>query len=224
MAKGFDISIYPGDTAMANWWNNTPFSFCGFYLAPTASGQHTNTSWMSKRSYLQGLGYGLAVIYVGRQASQSNLTYAQGQSDAADANTLAKNAGFSKMSTTVFLDVEQGGTLSSAFLSYINGWIDYMKVDTIFRPGIYCSHSSTADQIRNANSYASSGGVDFWVWNLTQPPSPGNTTSTGTLTPADSGVSYAMNWQYAQNVSETWNGTTLTVDLDLASSANPSNA
>lgn len=221
--KGFDISAYPGDTAMENFWNNTPFSFTGFYLGPTAGGQHPDSSWMNKKSYLQGLGYGLAVIYVGLQEGDSSLSYSQGQSDAQDANNLAQQAGFSKTNTVIFLDVEQGGLLSQDFINYIDGWIDYIAANTIYMPGIYCSYYQTADQIRNSDSNAVNDCV-YWVFNIDEPPSPGNTTDTGNLTPASSGVSYASVWQYNQNGSQTWNGTTLVVDLDLATSSNPSNA
>lgn len=216
--RGFDLSIYPGDTAMSHFWNSTPFSFTGFYLAPAPL--HSNTSWMAKRSYLENLGYGILIIYVGRQSYSSNLTYAQGETDGANAAALASNAGFSKKYTRVFLDIETGGTLSSSFTNYIKGWIDYVSIDTIYHAGIYCSYSKTADQIKSLDSYA--GNATYYVFNINEPPSPGNTTSTGSLTPASSKVSYASVWQYNQNGSQTYNGSTLNVDLDLATTSNPS--
>jgi len=78
---GFDVSAYPGDTTMKNFiGNGAPFSFAGFYLAPAPC--HFDTSWMTKRPFLAGLGYGFLPIYVGQQLSGSgcksnNLTAAQ---------------------------------------------------------------------------------------------------------------------------------------------------
>lgn len=215
---GFDTSIYPGDTAMSNFWHNTPFYFTGFYLGPAP--MHSNTSWMSKRSYLEGLGYGLLVLYVGRQAGSSSLTYAQGQADGANAASLAAQAGFSKTYTRIYLDVEEGGLLGSSFTNYIQGWIDYIANNTIYHAGIYCSYYSTASQIKALDTNASN--ATYYVFNINEPPSPGNTTSTGSLTPTSSKVSFATTWQYNQNGYQTFNGTTLNVDLDLSSMSNPS--
>lgn len=215
---GFDISGYPGDTAMSNFWHSTPFYWTGFYLGPAP--YHSDTSWMSKKSYLDSLGYGYAVIYVGRQSGSSYLSYSQGETDAANAASLASQAGFNTMYTRIYLDVEQGGTLSSAFTSYIRGWVDYMAINTIYHAGLYCSYYQTASQIKALDSYTSN--ATYWVWNINCPPSPGNTTATGSLTPASSYCSFATNWQYNQNGYYTCNGTTLGVDLDLSSWSNPS--
>lgn len=222
--KGFDISGYPGDTEMEDFWTNTPFSFTGFYLAPAPN--HTDTSWMSKKSYLAGLGYGFLPIYVGRQAGSSNLTYDQGQTDAANAASLAANAGFKTELNVIYLDVEEGGELSADFIDYIDGWIDYIVDSTVYMPGIYCSYYQTADQIKNSSTNAGNlNNIRYWVYNIGSD-SPGCTTNTSD-SPADSGVSYATSWQYVQSGSssgcaQTWNGTTLYVDLDLSNYSDPS--
>src|ERR1017187_9251756 len=92
---GFDRLAYPGDTVMKNVINETNLRWCGFYLAPAPS--QGNTSWMAKRSFLTGLGWGLAPIYVGQQSDglgSHTVTAAQGTLDAQDTAKLAKSAGF----------------------------------------------------------------------------------------------------------------------------------
>lgn len=228
---GFDISGYPGDAAMSAWWANSPLFFTGFYLAPAPN--HSDTSWMSKRSYLAGLGWGFAVVYVGRQAGQSNLTYAQGQADADNAATLAGNAGFPSLAT-IFLDIETGGTLPNNLISYIQGWVAEIDGVSAYWAGVYCSYTSAA-QIKTA---LGSDHITFWCWHVDCPPSPGCTLPSTPPSPSSCGYSGASVWQYAQSpepggiscsgysggqCSKTYGGYTLHVDLDTASSTNPSN-
>jgi hypothetical protein len=229
---GFDISTYPGDSQMSTWWTSSPFYWVGFYLAPAP--HHSNTSWMSKRSTLKNQGWGLAPIYVGRQAGDgSKLTTAQGITDAQNASSLASQAGFPS-NAFVFLDIEQGGTLSTAFMNYIKGWINELFNNTPFNVGVYCNAYQTAAQIRAA---VPTIGVQFWCVNVNCPPSQG---CVGVGTPPDPhgcGVTYSGDWQFAQspkpggincpgytggNCSQTFGGVTLLVDLDTSYFANPS--
>jgi hypothetical protein len=217
---GFDASGYPGDDVMTAFWhgNGTPFYFTGFYLAPAPA--HGDTGWMSKRSFLAGLGYGFIILYVGRQTT--NLTYSQGQADGDNAASLANQAGFTK--AVIYLDVEAGaGSITPALLSYIDGWLDKIDSYSAWLPGVYCSYKTNADQIKNSRPNMS---IHFYVWNLNSPPSPGCSTNVGSLKPSDSGVSYAACWQYAQNChNQTYNGKTINpIDLDLSKSKNPSAA
>ncbi len=227
--SGFDISSYPGDNLMQAWWNNSPFNFVGFYLAPAPN--HSDTSWMSKKSHLESMGWGFTPVYVGRQSGNSNLTYSQGESDGANAVSLAEQAGFTN--GTIYLDVETGGTLSSNFLSYIEGWTNYVgSSKSPFTVGIYCSSYETANQIYNSPSTVH----DWWVFNVNCSPSPGCTTPSGAPSPTSSGVSFASVWQYAQSPKPggiscsgytngecmfTYGGYSLDVDLNTASTNNP---
>jgi len=215
---GFDIDVYPGDSAMQAWWSGTPFYFCGFYLGgPYYHGGGTS-SWINSRSYLKGLGYGLFVLYVGRQVGSSYLTAAQGVADANNAVALAQQAGF-PAGTIIYLDVEAGGTLSSDFMTYIDAWINQINYNTSYRPGVYCSYSQTANQINNSISV----NCQFACININVPPSPGNATPNPAPDPSGCGVVYALDWQYAQNVARTYGGVPLTVDLNTSSNTNPSN-
>lgn len=213
---GFDRSAYPTDAAMQNAYkgNGGPFSWVGFYLAPAP--QHADASWMGKKMFLQGIGYGFGVLYVGRQLNSANLTAQQGALDGANAINLAKTAGFA--GHIIFLDVEAGaGAITPALLSYIDGWLDAVDTSGTHKPGVYCSYKTNADQIKNSRPNM---GISFWVFRLSAP-SPGCTTDVGALTPADSGVAYANVWQYAQNCAGPIGGITA-LDLDLADSINPS--
>jgi hypothetical protein len=210
-----DTNIYPGDTQMANAWvgNGGPFYFTGFYLAPAPA--HSDTSWMTKRAFLAGIGYGFAIVYVGRQ--KTSLSYARGQTDGANAISLANSAGFA--SNVIFLDIEAGaGSISPDLLSYIEGWLDTIDASTNFYPGVYCSYKTNADTIKNSRPNMD---ITFWVWNLNSPPSPACSTNIGTLSPSSSGVSYASVWQFAQNCQ---NMIIPNIDLDLADSSDPSAA
>ncbi len=93
---GFDRLDYPGDTFMKTLYDETNLCWCGFYLAPAPS-QGKGTSWMTKRSYLEQIGWGFAPLYLGQQTSGAGshtVTAAQGKIDAQDAAKLAATAGF----------------------------------------------------------------------------------------------------------------------------------
>jgi hypothetical protein len=157
---GFDRSAYPGDTLMQAIKQNTNLQWCGFYLAPAPS--HPDTSWMSKRSLLRGLGFGLAPVYVGQQSTGRGshiLTGPQGAIDGQDAADLATAAGFAPASI-IFLDVEQGGGPEPKTKQYYQAWVAAL-VDAGFSPGIYCSHSQTADSLRRLDNRPV-----FWVFDL----------------------------------------------------------
>jgi hypothetical protein len=188
---------------------------------------------MTKRETLKTQGWGFGVLYLGRQAADVNLTAAQGQADAQDAATLGTKASF-PAETRIYLDVEQGGFLSTAFVAYIKAWLTELDTNTPFAPAVYCSFSRTADQIRTAAGPLS---PRFWVFRLGCPPSPGCQRPTPAPHPTLSGITYAHAWQYAQSglpqagcadFTSTGNcnlvsaGRGFPVDLDTAISSNPS--
>jgi hypothetical protein len=62
---GFDTGTYPGDRAMRAWRaGGAPYEWTGYYLPAPC---HPDDGWSGKRETLTGMGYGLAVIYVGQQ-------------------------------------------------------------------------------------------------------------------------------------------------------------
>lgn len=125
-------------------------------------------------------------------------------------------------------------------ISYIQGWANEVWFHTNYDVGVYCSYYQSAAQIHTALSSIPS--VRFWCWNINCGPSEGCIISGPAPNPANCGVSYAAVWQYAQSpVSSRGNCTgykasgsqfvcepindypSLTMDLDCATSANPSN-
>jgi hypothetical protein len=213
---GFDRSEYPGDSVMKALRTDAQVAWTGFYLAPAPS--HGNTGWMLKRSFLAGLGFGFAPIYVGQQQSAPGsqiLTAAQGKLDGADAALLAERAGFPKLSI-LYLDIETGPPAKPAFFDYYKAWVQAV-VGNGFSPGVYCSHR-LASQFIAADDRAVP-----WVFQLKSstpqtfvPPLP-------TPDPSQSSFSSAKVLQYAQNGKLTLSGSTLKpVDLDTALMADPS--
>ncbi len=62
---GFDTFAYPGDDAMRAWLEaDKPYRWVGYYLSAPC---HNDDSWEGKRETLSGMGWGMAVIYVGQQ-------------------------------------------------------------------------------------------------------------------------------------------------------------
>lgn len=228
---GIDKDTYPGNTFMYDMWVNTNIRFTGFYLGGTStiSGPccHPTSSWMpasnpsSVRTYLAGLGYGFAPLYVGQQYDNPNcpscnaLTYDQGGADARNAAQLMIAAGFPDLSVC-FLDVEAGGTLPASLISYISGWVYEMNNATGYWAGVYCSYES-AGQISTA---VGSSNVTLWVWDLNiqgcQENTPFPTPNPASAYPA------AKTLQYAQGCTISNGVTTTSADLDSSLYSDPS--
>ena len=67
---GFDTSIYPGDEAMRAWKSaDVGYEWVGYYLPAPC---HKDDSWSGQRTKLAGMGWGMAVIYVGQQTWGKN--------------------------------------------------------------------------------------------------------------------------------------------------------
>ena len=229
---GFDRLAYPGDTFMKTLYDETNLCWCGFYLAPAPS--QGNTSWMSKRDYLQQMGWGFAPVYVGQQVAGPGskiVTAAQGKLDAQDAARLASAAGFEKASI-LFLDIEQGPPAQKATLEYYDAWVSELEDHTNYSPGVYCSFSQVAQALHDKNSLP-----HFWVFQINQftcGPAKGGFTQVGKNTPfptpdpAQSGVSFAQLWQFVQAASgcsvRAGGHTVVNFDFDSSTAQDPSNA
>ncbi len=244
---GFDRNNYPGDANLKAL--RQTFSFTGYWLNAPPSAR-TNT-WSGKRKKLQSAGFGFLVLFNGRLFNElktvSNANKL-GKSDARAAVAAARREGF-PAKTIIFLDQEQGGRMLPEQKAYIYAWVDAVTASG-FRAGIYCSGISaekeggenivTADDIRQ-----NAGGrkIAFWVTNDACPPSPGCAFPKQAPSPAESGISFAEVWQFAQspkrkdvaarcppNYNPDGNcdapkvdaGPKLDVDVDTATSADPS--
>lgn len=213
---GMDCSIYPGDAVMDALRTTTNLKWCGFYLAPAPS--HPDSSWMARRPHLANTGWGFAPLYLGQQDGAPGshvLTTQRGQVDADNARLLAKGAGF-PTGTTIFLDIEQGGNLSGPNQAYVAAWLDTLKA-LDYVPGIYCSHT-TVESVKAL-------GLDavYWIYKFNN--SDSGVTKTAPFKdddPDTTGVDVATVWQWAQNCKISTVSGLLLVDLDTASTADPS--
>jgi glycoside hydrolase-like protein len=212
---GFDRSEYPGDPLMQRLRTEAQIDFTGFYLAPAPS--HGNKGWMTKRAFLQGLGFGFAPVYVGQQQSppgSTNLTAPQGVIDGLNATQLAATAGFPEGSV-LYLDIETGPPAQPKFFVYYKAWVQSV-IDNAYKPGVYCSHKLAAKFIAADNRAVP------WVFQLQAmggnftPPLP-------RPDPSHSNFAAAKVLQYAQNAQLKLGATILKpVDLNTALMADPS--
>jgi len=225
---GFDRLDYPGDAMMTTLWNQTNLAWCGFYLAPSPS-QGRGTSWMTKRPFLTGLGWGLAPIYVGEQQYHGaewckgcsfKPSAAKGVQDAADAIRLATTAGFPSGSV-IYLDFESWGTVETPLRDYYTGWIGGIIVGN-FVPGVYCPHV-LARQLREFDQRPV-----FWVVNGGKFRSGAQGTYQNPLPAPEasgSGIEFSTLWQLALDVGALNISPAQklpTIDLDSSSVPDPS--
>jgi hypothetical protein len=200
---GFDRNDYPGDGYLKIL--RQTFSFSGYWLN-NPPGEKSN-SWRGKRPALGSTGFGFLVLFNGRlYAELKDVARATklGKSDAQAAISAARREGF-PAGTVIFLDQEQGGRMLPAQKAYIYNWVDVVSAAG-FRAGVYCSGIAaqespgvsivTADDIRQ-----NAGGrtIVYFVTNDACPPSPGCAFPKKPPSPAESGISFADVWQFAQS-------------------------
>jgi hypothetical protein len=235
---GFDIAAYPGDAAMRAWkYPSSPYFWTGYYLPAPC---HRDASWSGKYNTIRSMGWGVAAIYVGQQdwtqipssaleatasraseqlatCSASLLSADQANAEAADAIARMRADGFPDGSV-VFLDVEYVASVTSSLLDYYRAWIAAVVRDGHYRAGVYAAKPN-APVLYSAASDATSaaGGLEaptFWI-----------TSGTGftiASPPNAVGLSYAALWQGMYDVTQSFNGVALTIDVDVATSRSPS--
>ncbi len=239
---GFDRNDYPGDASLKVL--HQTFSYTGYWLnnPPGAS----SNSWVGHRAAVESAGFGFLVLFNGRLYAQlKTVANAKrlGQSDAHAAAAAAHREGFPRASI-IFLDQEQGGRMLPEQKAYIYAWVDGVTAAG-FRAGIYCSgipamddaNVVTADDIRKS---AGRRAIVYWAINDACPPAPGCSFPQHPPSPGQSGVSFAVVWQFAQspqrkdvaahctNYSRDGNcdapgiGEGLSMDVNTATSADPS--
>jgi hypothetical protein len=238
---GFDASAYPGDAAMRAWlYPSSPYHWSGYYLVGPC---HRDGSWTGKRATLVGMGWGLTAIYVGQQdwahipAAQANravgpesslqsfavtcsaslLSASQGLAEAADAIDKMRADGFPDQSI-VFLDVEYVTAVTPPLLDYYQAWISGILRDGHYQPGIYAAKSNATELYNTAvaayRAAGRAGAPSFWI-----------AASTGFslgAKPTAVGLDFAQLWQGMFDVTQTWNGASIQIDVDVASMKSPS--
>jgi hypothetical protein len=219
-SAGFDRSAYPGDHLMTRLRHDTNFKWCGYYLFPTPS--HTSDgSWMGKRAFLQGLGWGLAPLYVGQQVvppGSRHPSAAQGTTDGREAVALMEAEGFPEGSF-VYLDLENGPPLQPKQRDYVGTWCDAVRAGK-YQAGVYVSHGMAAAVIGLRPQPPR-----IWAIRVTTtdphevpgPPFPAGDPGVGSHFPQ------AFMWQAHQNASIDLpsGGRLKPIDLDTALSDNP---
>lgn len=227
---GFDIANYPGDAALEAWkYPASPYRWIGYYLPAPC---HRETSWSGKLSTLNSIGWGVAAIYVGQQdwsnmsadvtrlesqvtCSAALLSTDQGTAEAADAVAKLKADGFPD-GTIVFLDIEPVVTISQPLLDYYRAWVSGVLADGHYKPGVYAvkSNAPTLYNTSIVDLHGARFTPPFWI-----------ASSAGfsmDRQPSDVGLSFAQLWQGMFDVPQSFNGVTLTIDVDIASKTSPS--
>ena len=241
---GFDSNEYPGDANLTTL--RQTFSFTGYWLN-IPPGENRNT-WKGHRAAVESAGFGFLVLFNGRlYADLRNVSNATrlGKADAQAATTTAQREGFPH-GTIIFLDQEQGGRMLPEQKAYIYAWVDAVTAAG-FRAGIYCSGMPSPDENKvitaeDIRQNAVARNITYWVTNDACPPAPGCAFPQHPASPAQSGITFAEVWQFAQspqrkdvaahctNYSRDGNcyppGVAATlkfsVDVDAATSADPS--
>jgi hypothetical protein len=198
---GFDRNDYPGDANLKTL--HQTFSYTGYWLNHPPGA--TSNSWAGHRAAVESAGFGFLVLFNGRLYAQlktvANATRL-GQSDARSAAAAARREGFPR-ATIIFLDQEQGGRMLPEQKAYIYAWVDGITAAG-FRAGIYCSGIPAADDgnVVTAEDIQRSAGaraIVYWAINDGCPPAPGCAFPQPPPSPAESGVSFAEVWQFAQS-------------------------
>jgi hypothetical protein len=200
---GFDRNKYPGDAALGSL--RQTFSFCGYWLN-VPPGETSNT-WKGKREVLTSGGFGFLVLFNGRlyrQLKSLSNSRTLGARDAVVAVETAKKEGF-PAGTVIFLDQEEGGRMLPEQRAYVYSWVDSVNASG-YRAGVYCSGIPASETggttIITANDLrdnADGRKIVFLVYNDSCPPSPGCTFPRNPPSPQQSGVPFALIWQFAQS-------------------------
>ena len=200
---GFDLNIFPGKDALPIL--RKTFAFSSYWLSPPPGGK-ANT-WLGQRDVLRSQGFGFSLLYRGplsRELKNEAAAAEKGTLDARNAASVAKSEGFPAQAI-IFLDMEEGGRLPTAYHSYLRAWTAELS-RAGYRSGAYCSGMpvkegpsvtiTTADDIR---AQTPSQDFVFFIYNDACPPSPGCTFPQNPPPPATGGIPYATVWQFAQS-------------------------
>lgn len=199
---GFDRNDYPGDDLLSAL--RKTFEWTGYWLN-NPPGETTN-SWAGKRETVKAAGFGFAVLYNGRlykELKGKNPTQI-GARDGKDAAARANAQGF-RARTLIFIDQEEGGRMLPEQIAYLQAWTDAVTAAG-YRAGVYCSAVPSKEEggdsvvtAKDIHERAGKREVALWVYNDTCAPSTGCVFPKRPPSPAKSGVSYAVIWQFAQS-------------------------
>jgi hypothetical protein len=224
---GFDSGDFPGIAALQAWFGNSPYQWVSYYLTAPCHTAGGFVPYTGNRAAIAGLGYGMAIIYVGRVqggCGDGTLSRGQGFTDGQDAVARTVAEGFADGST-VFLDVEHyNPPIRQDMQDYIGGWLNAVKTTSNLNPGIYVHHANF-DEVNLAaeTEYAAmglpGGHPKYWVLFAGGPPF-----DLATSAPADCGIVLANAWQGIIGViDQSFGGVAISpIDENVADTPNPS--
>jgi hypothetical protein len=216
--NGFDTCAAPSVSNMKSWWTNTPYWDANIYIGGidrACSQPNLTASWVSQ---VLGIGYDLLPTWVGLQAPCSGIgqvmssdpktAFHQGKQNATSAAAAAGALGFAN--GIVYDDLEAYPTTNStcrtAVNNFIGGWV--VKLRALgWSAGVYGATCGSA--------------VTDWA-SLPHPPDDlwaadwdGRASVYGLVCLSDSlWTNNHRLHQFQGNVTQTWNGVTMNVDLD----------
>jgi hypothetical protein len=141
----------------------------------------------------------------------------RGTTEGVDAVARAEREGFAH-GTTVFLDLERMDVLHQAMRDYYTAWVRAVLADGRYTPGIYV-HTYNANTVYGdvKSAYLAAGipaEPPFWI-----------AKSAGfdaRKLPSEVGHAFAAVWQGVLDVTQTWNGHRIPIDVNVAASRSPS--
>ncbi|MFI6007026.1 glycoside hydrolase domain-containing protein [Streptomyces sp. NPDC051366] len=229
IGKDFDACAAPSQSTMDTWLARSPYRAVGIYISGTSRtcGQpHLTPAWVGNQTVK---GWHLIPIDVGRQAPCSTLgnkmsnnpatARAQGV-EAADASTAAAQALGIPVGSALYSDIEgypSTASCKAAVLSFLTGWTTRLHGKG-YLSGVYSSASSgikDAAAEYNNPAYTRVDHIWFAWWNNA------TNTNAGSYVPSTAWPNHQRIHQYADDVSETWGGATISIDrnyLDVAES------
>jgi hypothetical protein len=142
---------------------------------------------------------------------------ARGMREGVDAAQRTAREGFAR-GTTVFLDLERMDVLHQSMRDYYSAWVRAVLDDGRYVPGIYV-HTDNANTVYNdVKAVYQSLGLEseppFWV-----------AKSRGfdvNKHPRETGHTFAAIWQGVLDVTQTWNGHKIPIDVNVAALPSPS--
>lgn len=224
---GFDKACAPSNSQMDNFWSGSPYYHMYVYIGGSNVSCKNNTNltaaWVDRNGPASSK-WGLMPIWVGPQppcttgnfytfSSDTTTAFNQGSSEGSAAFSRAIGLHFGQ-TTPVVYDFEPWNTTDTACVNaakaFIRGWTTFLHAGAGQKAGVYGSTcGSGIDKF-----WGLSPALD-WVWGANWNGNP-STANFGSCVNATHWTNHQRHKQYAGPHSETWNGTTMTVDSDCA--------
>ena len=212
--RGFDTCTAPSRSVMQTWWNDSPYAAIGIYIGGSdaaCSQPNLTPAWLRNTA---AQGWHFIPLYVGPQAAfgelSSNSSAGQGTAAATDAANQAQRLGFAPKSP-IYYDMEgYPPGQSTRVLRFLSAWSKRLHA-LGYSSGVYSSSSSgVADLARQYGRgvYTMPDVIYDALWNGQA------NTFDSVLSPGQWGNHHRLH-QYQGNVTRTFGGVTLNIDLDF---------